>query len=317
MNEDSKKIKVLGYADLSKLERMMDRHFFETLYSASDEVTQDPRTISELNDYISSEDFTHVLIPDEHFHRLEGSLKDCKVPVVEFLQDHWIPWAVERKIKYIKDNGIEHVITFSPRFLEPYKGVANFYPCAVGYNSKVFVDQEKERDIDVLVSGAQRRHEPWVYPVRNWLSEVVPEIGEKEGLRIFFQEHPGYFPEDGRNYEQEYADLINRTKISTGGSSYWRLPLKKFYEIPASGAVLLTDLPIDNKDFFEGRVIEVDQGKIHSKNYKDVLRKDIMDILENYEVMRNDLQPFRGLKDRFERSYEGRSQEMRRIISGI
>ncbi len=312
-----KKIKILGYANLSKLETLMDRHFLFTLQEASDEITQKPKTIKQLNDYIKKGGFTHILIPDENFHNLEGSLKDCKVPVVEFLQDHWIPWAIKRKKEYIINNGIKQVITFSNRFLEPYEGIANFYHTTVGYNANLFVDNNLERDIDVLVSGTIKNHKPWVYPVRNWLAKILPEIGKQEGINLHLQQHPGYFPKDGRNYEQEYATILNRTKIATGGSSHWRLPLKKLYEIPACGAILLSDIPFDDADFFRGRILEIDPKKITLSNYQEKLRKNIMKVLEHYDKYKKELQPFRTKEDRFNRSYQGRALEMRKIISEI
>ncbi len=311
------KIKILGYANLSKLETLMDKHFLFTLQETSDETTQEPKTIEQLNDYIKKEDFTHVLIPDENFHNLEGSLKNCSVPVVEFLQDHWIPWAIKRKKEYIINNGIKHVITFSNRFLEPYEGIANFYHTTISYNANLFVDNNLERDIDVLVSGAIKNHKPGVYPVRNWLAKILPEIGKQEGINIHLQQHPGYFPEDGRNYEQEYANLLNRAKIATGGTSHWRLPLKKLYEIPACGTILLSDLPLEETNFFKDKIIEINPKKINSLKYKDEIKRNIMKVLEHYDKYKKELQPFKTEEDIFSRSYHGRALEMRRIISKI
>ena len=316
MNKISR-IKILGYANLSKLETLMDKHFLFTLHQTSDEVTQEPKTIEQLNSYIKKGNFTHLLIPDEHFHNLEGSLKNCAVPVVEFLQDHWIPSAIKRKKEYIINNKINNVITFSSRFLEPYKGIANFYPTTIGYNAEIFSDKCIERDIDILISGARKNHKQWVYPVRNWLAKVLPKIGKQEGIKIHFQKHPGYFPNDDRNYEQEYANLLNRAKIATGGSSHWRLPLKKLYEIPASGAILLSDIPFDDADFFRGKILEIEPKKINSQRYQEELKKNIMETLEHYDKYKKELQPFSAKKDRFSRSYRGRALKMRKIISKI
>ena len=312
-----KDLKILGYANLSKLDDMMDRHFVSTLHAVSDEVTQSPKDIAELNEYIERGEFTHVLIPDEHFHQLEGSLTNCNIPVVEFLQDHWIPWAVDKKKKYILDNGINHTVTFNPRFLEPYAEISNLYPSAIGYNDEIFQDDGLERKIDILMSGATRTHEPWVYPVRNWLAEVLPKIGIKEGLNIHQQKHPGYFPGKENNCEEDYSNLLNQAKIATGGSSHWRLPLKKFYEIPASGTILLSDLPVEDADFFRNRIIEIDPEKINSKKYENQLRRGIMEVLNNYEKFKEELQPFRTKGDRLSRGYSGRASDIRKILKTI
>ena len=116
---------------------------------------------------------------------------------------------------------------------------------------------------------------------------------------------------------RKYANILNRAKVATGGSSIWRLPLKKFYEIPGSGAILFSDLPIDEREFFKGRVIEVDPARIVEKRYEDVVRKQVMEVLTNYDRAKSDLQLFRSDKDRFDKSFEGRALEMRAITKKI
>ena len=146
----------------------------------------------------------------------------------------------------------------------------------------------------------------------------MPEIGIKEGINVVTHSHPGYTLKEGEIKKTiEYANILNRAKISTGGSSHWRLPLKKFYEIPACGSILLSDLPLEDTDFFKGRIIEISPGAMNSKNYEDRLRGKIMNVLENHDKYKEVLQPFRTEKDRFDRSYEGRALEMRNILKGI
>ena len=314
-------IRVLAYGDISKLESTMNRHFFDQLCATSDEITQGPSTISELNRYVRRGEFTHVLIPDEWFHRLNGSLDGCNVPVVELLGDHWIPWAVDKKKKYMKDNGIRHTIVFSDRFQEVYGEMVDMHCVLTGYDSSVFRDRGGERDIDVLVHGSlgDDTHK-WAYPVRNWLAEILPEIGEIGGFRVEKWGHPGYWPEGKRSdgdFTGLYSDVLNRSKIAIGGSSHWRLALKKFYEVPACGAVLFSDLPLEDRAFFEGRVIGIDSERIGSLKYRENLAERIVNVLTNYEEQRDGFQPFRSEQDRFNRSYDGRSLEIRAVLSEI
>lgn len=319
-NKFNDDLRVLVYGDVSKLEKLMDRHFLGQLTSVSDEITQKPDTIEQLNKYVREGGFTHVLIPDEHFHKLKGSLEGCFVPVVEFLGDHWVSWAVKRKKEYMENNGIDHAIVFSSRFQEPYKELVNMHTVLCGYNNLVFKDRSMERDIDILIHGSLGEDTyGWVYPVRNWLDDILPNIGEKEGLKIGFHNHPGYEDKEksGGEHEREYADVLNRSKIAIGGSSYWRLPLKKFYEVAACGTILLSDLPLEDRDFFKNRIIEVDSNKIHTKKYEDDIRKNIVNTLENYGESKEILQPFRTEKDIFDKSYKGRALEIRAILSTI
>ena len=310
-------LNVLVYGNVDKLKANSDHHFFDQLSAVSDDMTQAPKTLSELNKYILEGSYTHVVIPDEHFHNLEGTLKGCDVPVVEFLGDHWVNWAIERKVNYLKDNGIKHAFVLSDRFKEGYEGV-NFHPVLTGFDISTFFDQNKERDIDVLISGAMKKHEPWVYPVRSWLGEILPEIGVKEGINVYTHEHPGRVLEKGEEKKTiEYANILNRSKISTGGSSHWRLNLKKFYEIPACGSILLSDLPLEDTAFFRGNIIEIDPEKTHSKGYENEIRGKIIGVLENYDKYKKELQPFKNADDFFSRSYEGKALEMRAILGSI
>jgi len=314
-------IKVLMYGDVSKLESTMNRHFLHQLDAASDEITQRPSTMAELNRYVRNGKFTHVLIPDEWFHKLNGTLVGCEVPVVEMLGDHWIPWAVDKKKKYMKENGVRHAIVFTDRFQGAYDGLVDMHSVSYGFDSSVFQDGNKERDIDVLIHGSlgEDTHK-WVYPVRNWLAEVLPEIGEKEGLKVEKWSHPGYWSKAerlGGEFTRLYSEILNRSKIAIGGSSYWRLPLKKFYEVPACGAILLSDLPLEDRIFFDGRIIEVDPDRIKSFGYEDEVKGKLVDTLANYEGARRELQPFRSKQDCFNRSYAGRALEMRAVLSGI
>lgn len=313
-------IKVLVHGDLSKLEKLMSRHFPSQLKAVSDDMTGGPKTVEELNNYISQGKFTHVVIPDEHFHGLEGDYRGCIVPVIELLGDHWVTWATDGKKKYMEENGIRDAFVFTDRFLGPYQGIANFHSIPQGFDATKFTDRNQKRDIDVLIHGSlgEDTH-AWVYPVRNWLAEILPEIGEREGINVITHSHPGYSAEEGskRRHDKEYAEVLNRSKIAIGGSSHWRLLLKKFYEVPASGTILLSDLPLDDTELFRGKILEVDPNKIDSVEYVDEVKRKIMETLENYDSARQTYQPFRTEQDKFDRSYEGRALKMRAILANI
>ena len=316
----NKETKILMYGDLDKLKSLMDSHFLDQLTLVSDYQTQEPKTIKELNEYVSAGGYTHVLVPDEHFHKLEGSLKNCIVPIIELLGDHWIPWAIKRKREYMKENGIKNAIVFSKRFQKPYKNTAGLETVLFGYKDSEFYNKNKDRDIDVLIHGSLGEDTyKWVYPVRNWLAEILPEIGVKEGINIVYWKHPGYDRIEGnqKNFLEDYSNILNKSKIAIGGSSHWRLPLKKFYEATACGAILLSDLPLEDKEFFENRILEIKPEKITKKEYAEDVRKMITETLLNYDKLKIDLNPFRAEQDRFNKSYKGRALDIRKIVSRI
>jgi len=315
-------IRVLAYGDISKLESTMNHHFLDQLTAASDDITQEPRVMSELNRYIAEGEFTHLLIPDEWFHKIDGTLEGCNVPVVELLGDHYVPWAFDRKMKYIRENGIKHAVVFSERFQEVYDGLIDMHCVLTGYNSSVFSDRGLEREIDVLIHGSlgKKKHELVVYPVRKWLSKVLPKIGEEAGLRIESWEHPGYWHEGNRfsgDFVGPYSDVLNRSKIAIGGSSHWRLPLKKFYEVTSCGGILLSDLPLEVMFFFEGKILEVDPSKIGVRGYENEVKDMIVNTVANYDKVKDRFRPFANEKDVFDRSYEGKALEIRKVLVNI
>jgi hypothetical protein len=314
-------LNILMYGDISKLKSTMNGHFFDQLSLASDKITQKPQTINELNCYIMDGKYTHILIPDENFHKLKGNLEECLVPTIELLGDHWVPWAIDKKRKYIIENNIKNIIVFTDRFLEDYEDISKSCAIGVGYDKNIFIDQGKNKDIDILIHGSLGEDTyKWVYPVRNYLAKILPEIGMKEGISVETWKHPGYWPEENnsnREFVKSYSNILNRAKIAIGGSSHWKLALKKFYEVPACGSILLSDLPIDDSEFFKDRIIEVDPKKISSSGYEDEIRRKVMNVLENYEKSKNILQPFKTEQDRFDKSYEGRALEIRKSISQI
>lgn len=311
-------LKVLGYGNLDKLKSTMNNHFYDQINLVSDEMTQTPKNLDELNEYVLDNKFTHVFIPDEHFHNLEGSFSGCKVPVVEFLKDHWIPWAVDRKRKYILDNGIKDIIVVSERFHDFYQDITNLHAVLPGFDSSVFFDKKLNRDIDVLIHGSLGEDTfKWVYPVRNWLAETLPEIGIKEGINVLSWKHPGYWNGEFEKGTIPYSNVINNSKIAIGGSSHWKLPLQKFYEVPACNTILLSDLPKGDKDFFKGKILEIDSRKIKCNGYEDTLRRKIMDTLDNYEKFKVKLQPFTSDELKFSKSLEGKALEIRNVLSKI
>jgi len=154
--------------------------------------------------------------------------------------------------------------------------------------------------------------------MRNWLINVLPEIGIKEGLNIHHHQHPGRVRKKGEEkITKGYSELINTAKIATAGTGQWRMPFKKLYEIAACETVLLSDLPLEDSDFFRGKILEIDPTKVNSKGYADLLRRNIMNVLENYEHYQQKLRPFQTEQDRFDKSYKGKALEIRSVLKKI
>jgi len=123
----------------------------------------------------------------------------------------------------------------------------DFYPELRGHKQPVWVPHGASPDFDlpfnenpenaILLSGAGGEH----YPLRGRMKDL-----QEEGrFAIVHQDHPGYsgsydYEKDGR-VGLGYARTINRYRASLTDAATFRYIVAKHFEIPATGALLMTD----------------------------------------------------------------------------
>ncbi len=134
-----------------------------------------------------------------------------------------------------------------------------------------YAPPDTPRDIDVFVVGAQHQY---VYPVRWKLAQLVNNTNFKAKWNVTFYKHPGYWERgsediihfnDTMNQIKTYAKLMQRSKIVITDASRYGYAVGKYAEIPASGALLLGDVPLEREDDFEQFVVAIHQKDTYEK----------------------------------------------------
>jgi hypothetical protein len=122
-----------------------------------------------------------------------------------------------------------------------------FYPEFCGTKKVVWIPHSASRDFllpfnraaenSILLSGAINRY----YPLR----QQMKTLHEQGSHSITYHSHPGYY--SGYDYENDqdigpgYAKTINRYRAAFTDSLTFRYVVAKYFEIPATGALLFAD----------------------------------------------------------------------------
>jgi hypothetical protein len=151
--------------------------------------------------------------------------------------------------KEIQESGVKFIVAHHLNDIKNYKHLddvhfANVSHCA---EKTVYKDYGEEKTIDVMVSGAISRH----YPFRGRLRNITKKLLSSKGLNCMIVKHPGSNLKKVRGpILEDYARLINRSKISLTCSSRYKYRLSKYSEIPMCGSLMAGDLPDEDQDFF-------------------------------------------------------------------
>lgn len=117
-----------------------------------------------------------------------------------------------------------------------------------------------ERDIDILVSGAES---PEAYPVRAAVKRVARSLGDR--YNVLDLGHPGYWqlkPDEAPPLRGQplFTHLLRRARLCVTGTT-WGIVSQKYFEAAACGAVGCGDLPDGPEgDPFRGAMVEVTTG---------------------------------------------------------
>ena len=180
------------------------------------------------------------------------------------VQDHW--WDDEmrqrKSVSFALCDGILSTYGYA---------WANFYPEFCGTKRVVWVPHSASPDFmlpynpgpenSILLSGAISRY----YPLRQKMKAL------RGAYSIAFHEHPGYFTgydyENHRNIGRGYAKTINRYRAAFTDSLIFGYVVAKYFEIPATGALLLAE------DAVSGPLREL--GFIENRHYVPVSTENL------------------------------------------
>ncbi len=103
-----------------------------------------------------------------------------------------------------------------------------------------------ERDIDVLLYG---RLDSRVYPFRARLARLVERLHDR---RVLVVPHPGYG--GAGEPERTLADLLRRSRVALVDGTRHALLLRRYFEVPACGALAAGEIPRDHAESIGDRV---------------------------------------------------------------
>lgn len=153
---------------------------------------------------------------------------------------HW--WSEQMRLRKLVSFGLCETILSPYAYLWP-----KFYPELAGAKRVVWIPHSASPDFlvaynqspenSLLLSGAVSQH----YPLR----QQVKELHAQQAYSIIYHGHPGYhcgYDHKGdENVGRGYAEKINRYRAGFTDSLIYGYVVAKYFEIPATGALLLAD----------------------------------------------------------------------------
>jgi len=106
-----------------------------------------------------------------------------------------------------------------------------------------------EKEYDVVFLGSSEKK---VYPLRNAIVRDLPRLCKEKGWRYMLKGRPpgettqrniSELLNQGYVVGERYAETIARSKVFIFGSSIFRYPLSKYFEVMGSGALVMADEP--------------------------------------------------------------------------
>ena len=145
------------------------------------------------------------------------------------------------------------------------------------YDTKNFKNwrMDNKFDYDILLYGFINQ----AYPLRKKMYEVCKYLqNNNTTIKVKVIEHPGYA--DGKSDKMpknvELSKIISKSRFTFVSSSFFKLKLKKYDEVPLSGSTIIGDIPEGNYEYLNDKIIKLDFDSSHN----DIL-KVLLDALQN------------------------------------
>jgi len=183
-----------------------------------------------------------------------------------------------------------------PEFKHKFELFPHFFAPSSRYLSLQFNEKPLMR---CLLTGNVRS--PYHYPFRSWISSCVLQ-GKVGVQKVDIMRHPRWqAPSRGKCVVEgvmrdEYAKILNRYFCSLATSSRWGCALAKYFEIPATGALLLANdapgvrevgliankhfVPIDETNVFD----RINYCLANPKAYRNVRLEGMEYVRANHSV---------------------------------
>jgi glycosyltransferase involved in cell wall biosynthesis len=148
-----------------------------------------------------------------------------------------------------------------------------------------------EKENDVIFLGAYRQK---VYPLRNKIVNQLPKLCEDNNWKYIVRGRPpgesverniSELLKQGYIVGEKYAETIAKSKVFIFGSSIFRYPLSKYFEIMGSGTLVMANKPQTSEKlhFVSGE----NYVEITEKDWKEKLEYYLEDDVERERIARN------------------------------
>lgn len=120
----------------------------------------------------------------------------------------------------------------------------------------VFKDYGLPKTIDILIAGNMNAE---IYPFRARLARLAWRELRKRGYSVQWLPHPGYtLPPKAGLVGEQYARLLNASRLVITCTSRYKYALAKLAEIPLCRALPVSDLPAERQVFFSKTMLNVE-----------------------------------------------------------
>jgi hypothetical protein len=191
-----------------------------------------------------------------------GFLDHVRPPVVvQFNEaDDW-----PKTMQEIHEANARLVVFHHGNDLPQYRYIARVCPTAVRTlvhvhhcaDTTVYRDYGLPKDIDILCAGNMSQQ---FYPFRYRLMRLAWTVFRKRGYRVEVLKHPGYTlpPRAGTVIGEDFARMLNRSKLVFTCSMRFKYALAKYSEIALCRSLAVGDIPDERQEFFQKTILNVE-----------------------------------------------------------
>lgn len=210
-------------------------------------------------------------------------LQGCPIPVTIVLQE---AYNHPKTVRLIEDTDPRLVVfTYAnemPQYADWLERSGRTW-MTIGHcaDATIFRDYKLTKDIDILIVGNMNES---IYPFRRRLARLAWREIRKRGYNVVWLPHPGYtLPPKAGLVGEEYAKMINRSRLVITCTSRFKYALTKLVEIPLCMALPVSDIPFEREKFFKQTMLNVEPWMTDKEI--QFLIEDVLDTDDKWAAM--------------------------------
>jgi len=232
------------------------------------------------------------IVTDADFVYVHENWKNIKIPKAMIIEDSQFGVNPTLQMTWALDNEFDIIFyKYKKSFLKNYRHVAERIRCAWlphSIDTEMFKDYKLKKQYDVLMVGQCSEK---VYPNRTKAHKLLKNRPYFRKIDRPVESNVGDRIYDKWPVGEDYAKLLNQSEICITGGSIFDFPVMKYFEIPASKSLLVSNWFQELADlgFKDGEnMVVADYNKLHSQMKSLLSDKKQLRRLQNsgYEFIR-------------------------------